>query len=290
MVCLLRVRAAQPPPPPRRAHTASNGRIAATHPLVERAVGWLNPCREVVDRLRQEVAVRALNIVWIAIAAASAAGAPAWGTISVDPPVTQIAFAENARADVLVTNNGEARAFVVVKPARIDNPGTAAEARLESADPSDVGLLAAPRRLVLEPGASQVVRLAILDADPAREQVFRVLFDQVVGGVEGAGDVGVGVAVLISFDALVLARPDSPAPDLHIERVEDQVRIANRGNASAMLFDGEACRADACRPLQIARLYPGADVAYDVAADEQARITAEWPGGERRDLDLTPAP
>lgn len=209
----------------------------------------------------------------LAALCASAWLTPAMANIVVNPPVTVITLDGEARTDLTVNNAGSARIFVEVEPARIDAPGTDGETRFTSPNPADIGLLVAPQRLIIEPGASRIVRVAVLNTDATEETAYRVLFRQVTGGLEGEEE-GVGVSVLISYDALVLARPKNGDADLAVTREAGGTRIRNQGTASALLYEGQACLGDTCRSVSIARAYPGAEVFIDMDPQEALTMSA----------------
>ena len=194
--------------------------------------------------------------------------------------VIDLAPGKPARGDIEVWNNDKERAYVVVEPYEVMNPGAATIQRRTDPDPEKLGLLVTPARMILEPGQRKLLRIAALGALPARERVYRVTVKPTVGTVQSNVT---GLKLMIGYDVLVLLRPAAPAVTrLSGRRAGDRLTIRNEGAASVELAAGKACRAkNACQDLPGKRLYAGAEWTVDAPAGvpvDYAVITADRTG------------
>ncbi len=171
------------------------------------------------------------------------------------------------RDDIEVTNGGSETLYVQVEPNRIHDPGTPQERRVVYRDPAELGLLITPSRLVIPPGQTAIVRIAVVE--PAREadRVYRLTVRPVVGDVRS---VETAIKVVIAYDVLAIVRPPNPKADLKTVRTGRSMTLSNTGNSSILLTQGKQCDAAGanCQTLPPYRLYPGnevtrADLPYD---------------------------
>jgi P pilus assembly chaperone PapD len=191
-------------------------------------------------------------------AMAFACCAPALAQIAVHPVILDLQPGELQRADFSVENPTSERVFVAVEPARIDVPGSAGESRVTAGDPKSLGLLASPRRMILEPGERRFVRVAALSSPGEADRIFRVAVKPVAGEVTGQES---GLKVLVGYDLLVIQRPAAPSATLDWEDRGTELVIRNTGNSNLQLVNGKACRggqsAESCADIPPARLYAG---------------------------------
>jgi P pilus assembly chaperone PapD len=159
-------------------------------------------------------------------------------------------------ADIEIFNNGEERAYALVEPREILNPGTPGEERVATPDPAKLGLLASPARFILEPNQRRTLRIAAIGVPAARERVYRVTVKPVAGEVEGSES---GLKLLVGYDLLVLVRPPVIRNSVRADRKGSELTLINQGNASVELAEGKQCEAGGkiCRPLPAKRLYAG---------------------------------
>ena len=164
----------------------------------------------------------------------------------------------HAREDIEVLNNGPERAYVEVVPGEIVDAGRPDQKRVEDPDPQKLGLLAAPGRMILEPGQRKLLRIAVLGSGAARERVYRVTVKPVAGPLSSGES---GLKVLVGYDVLVLVRPGEIRPHLTGERTGNELVVHNDGNVSVELTDGRQCDGNggSCAALPGKRLYAGAD-------------------------------
>jgi fimbrial chaperone protein len=123
----------------------------------------------------------------------------------------------------------------------------------ETYQPAEDDFLIYPSQIILEPGATQVVRVSWLgDPDPAQELAFRLVAEQLpinlVDPSQPAPVTPVGqVQVLLRYMGSLFVRPAGAQAAVSIESVVSQadaqgadavaVTLANTGNASASLRD-----------------------------------------------------
>jgi len=194
--------------------------------------------------------------------------------------VVDITPGKSARGDVEIWNNDKERAYVVVEPSEVLQPGTSAEHRQAERDPEKLGLLVTPVRMILEPGQRKLLRISPIGGSPARERVYRLTVKPTVGSIETNVT---GLKLLIGYDLLVLVRPNSSPVRLAGRREGDQLVIRNDGGSSVELAAGKACRAKAdCRDLPAKRLYAGAEWRVDVPAGAAVEYAVVSPGGTGR--------
>lgn len=160
-------------------------------------------------------------------------------------------------SDIEVTNNSPERAYVLVEPRELINPGTPSERRVATPDPGKLGLLVSPARFILEPQQRRTLRIAAIGAPAEAERVYRVTVKPVAGELAGSES---GLKLLVGYDLLVLARPPAVSKDVRAERNGTQLSLTNRGNASVELAEGKQCDEGGanCKSLPAKRLYAGA--------------------------------
>jgi P pilus assembly chaperone PapD len=173
-----------------------------------------------------------------------------------------------ASADVEIRNTGPERAYVTVEPREIIGAGTSAESRRKAPDPEQLGLLASPQRMILEPGQRRTIRIAAIGEPSKRERVYRVTVKPVVGELSSRRS---GLKLLVGYDLLVLVRPARLEPRVSGTRSGKLLTLRNSGNVSVELVDGEACdrSGQRCEPVEGGRLYAGAEKVISTSPAEQ---------------------
>jgi P pilus assembly chaperone PapD len=194
--------------------------------------------------------------------------------------VVDIAPGKAARGDIEVWNNDKERAYVVVEPSEVLQPGTPAERRVAERNPEKLGLLVTPARMILEPGQRKLLRISPIGGFPQRERVYRVTVKPTVGSVETNVT---GLKLLIGYDVLVLLRPGGAPGHLTGRRDGNQLVIRNDGGTSVELSAGKACKGKTdCRELPAKRLYAGAEWRVDVPAGATVEYAVVSPTGTGR--------
>lgn len=197
-----------------------------------------------------------------AIAAAIAASAmamasPASAELLVSQLVVEFRPGAPRTSDVEVANNSPERAYVLVEPREVLNPGTPFEKHVTLPDPGKLGLLVSPARFILEPQQRRTVRIAAIGSPTDEERVYRVTIKPVTGEVTGTDS---GLKLLVGYDLLVIARPPAIKRDVRAQRNGLELTLTNLGNASVELAEGKQCdgKGEKCEALPGKRLYAGA--------------------------------
>lgn len=226
-----------------------------------------------------------LNIPHMTLAAVAvlAIPAPAQAELTVSELIVELQPGTHAREDVEVWNNAPERSYVAVEPREIVDPASPSSRARRDPDPEELGLLASPERMVLEPGQRKLLRIASLSTDPSRERVYRVTVKPVVGGIPSDDS---GLKILVGYDLLVLVRPAQPTPRVTASRSGRKLTFTNSGNVSVEIVDGRQCNADhaACSPLPGKRLYVGATWSVDLPSDLPAEYSLKSPGKTDRKI------
>lgn len=177
----------------------------------------------------------------------------------------------NTFQDIEVYNDGDERLFVAVVPVRIKDPGLSSEARQSEPDPSALGLLVSPQRLVLEPNQRRVVRVAAIGERGATDKVYRVAIKPVAGALSAPST---ALKVLVGYDALVLIRPKAIAGGVTATRQGRRITFHNGSNTAQEIYDGKQCVAgQTCVSLPARRVYAGADWSVDLPEDAPVEFT-----------------
>lgn len=217
------------------------------------------------------------RVVALALFATASLATPAHAGIVLSQLIVDLQPGKDARQDIEVWNNSDARTYVAVEPREIVNPGTATEARRQDPDPEKLGLLVSPARMILDPGQRKLVRVAEIAAPETRERVYRVTVKPVVGPISSDES---GLKVLVGYDVLVLVRPAQPAPAVTYGRSGDTAPFRNDGNVSVEMVDGRQCdpAGKSCSDLPGKRLYAGAQWSEPLKPGFRAEYTLKSPG------------
>lgn len=212
---------------------------------------------------------RVVSAFSIAAAASVIPAAPVRAELVLSQLVLDLSSRTNSRADIELWNNGPERTYVSVEPREVIAPGTSQESRRADPNPEVLGLLAAPARLVLEPGQRRLLRIAYIAAPAEKERVYRVTVKPVVGQLSSSDS---GLKLLVGYDMLVLVRATKPRIDVVGQRSGDILTLRNSGNVSVELINGRACGASAkdCTDLPSSRLYAGAETKVHVPPGRKA--------------------
>jgi P pilus assembly chaperone PapD len=192
--------------------------------------------------------------------------------------IVELQPGKNLREDVEVWNDSPDRAFVAAEPREIVNPGSGSQGNRLDPDPTTLGLLVSPSRMILEPGQRRLLRIAAVAATGEHEHVYRVTVKPVVGSVQSATS---GVKILVGYDVLVVVRPSTVNPVVTGTRRGQSLTIVNSGNVSVELIEGRQCEPDRsrCSPLPGKRLYAGASWTTQLPKDGPAEFVLKSPRG-----------
>ncbi len=179
-------------------------------------------------------------------------------TLTVHPVILDFSPKQLQRANLEIQNKSNERLFVAAEPARIDSPGTRSEMRISVPDPEELGLLASPPRLIIEPGERRFIRVAALDPAGESDRIFRLAVKPVVGELFSEQT---GLKVLVGYDVLVIQRPAEPRSSILWQDNGTEITLTNEGNSNLQIVRGEACYPDGpkdkCVELRPHRLYAG---------------------------------
>lgn len=204
---------------------------------------------------------------WLTVLSlALAIACPAQAQLSANPAILAFDAGQTNRKDIKVANTGSRPQYLEVSAARITNTGEHPEVYFQSTNPEEVGLIVAPRRIVLQPGEERVIRVILLETEIAEDKAWRVRIEPTIGEVES--DQTVAVA-LLGYNALVFARPENPFSELVGTRDGKTLTVTNTGNSNVVLHSGEQCSTpDApCASVTGKRLWPGAEWTTELPED-----------------------
>jgi P pilus assembly chaperone PapD len=185
------------------------------------------------------------------------AASPAVAELVVSQLIVEFTPGSSRANDIEIFNNSDERAYALVEPREILNPGTAAEQRFTSPDPAKLGLITSPGRFILEPRQRRTLRIAAIGAAADRERVYRVTVKPVTGEIASEES---GLKLLVGYDLLILVRPTLIKNDVRVSRTGLDLTMTNGGNASVELAEGKQCDEGGknCKSLPSKRLYAGA--------------------------------
>ena len=202
---------------------------------------------------------------------------PALADMSLSQVIVDLGPDQPPRDDIEVGNTGRERLYVVVEPAEIVSPGQPDEHREQRRDPEQLGLLATPNRLILEPGQRKLVRIVALAPRGERDRIYRVVIKPVVGELAAQQS---ALKILVGYDVLVIVRPKKPIDGVTGARSGRTLTIRNAGNTNAEIFEGRQCDETGknCAELQAKRLYAGASWEQILPRDAPASYTVRIQG------------
>jgi P pilus assembly chaperone PapD len=183
------------------------------------------------------------------------AGVAAAG-IDVNPVV--VIFEPRAPQEVIitVTNSGDRVTYVTAQAREVMARGETDEKLRVDPDPTTLGLIATPARLVLESGERRGVRVVAINPPGPDDRVWRVKIAPVSGRLKSGQS---GVAFLIGYDALIIQRAANPTVNISGTRAGKTLTLRNTGNSFAMISEIKHCTAPTqCTKLpDTKRLYGG---------------------------------
>jgi len=208
-------------------------------------------------------------------------GRAASANLALSEMIVDLQPGTHAREDVEVANEGAERLYVAVEPSLIVNPGRASQTRTTDPDPEQLGLLATPARMILEPGQRRLLRIAAIGAVPTTERVYRVTVKPVAGPIASASS---GLKILVGYDMLVLVRPAIPRVAVNGIRNGNTLVMTNDGNSSVELLDGKQCDSTGkqCVSLPAKRLYAGAQFSQPLSSTGPVQYRIRTALGEQQ--------
>ncbi len=227
---------------------------------------------------------RAVIVVFGVAFAAMGLSSPASADMSVDKMVVSFFPDKGKTEDIVVTNRGDEVLYVQVTPEQVTDSALPTEKRDVIRNPVEAGLLVSPRRIVLQPGDTQVVRLVKMR--PFEEEaVFRVDLKPVVGELQAEQS---GVKIMVGYNLIVFVAPDNMNVSLDTQRAGQKLTLINNGNVNidfrnivqcsdAALLD--VADSQECLTLNANRLYPGRELTVDLPYDAPVKLR-QYSGGK----------
>ena len=219
------------------------------------------------------------RIVFLLVATIGlATGAPACAELVLSQVIVDLLPDQPPREDIEAWNNSPERMYLAAEASQIVSPGLPNESRHQERDPTKLGLLVTPARLVLEPGQHRLIRIAAIPDRSESDRVYRVTIKPVVGPISSEQT---GLKILVGYDVLVIVRPSNIMPAVSGTRAGKTLTFRNDGNSSVELINGKQCLAGNrdCHELPSKRLYAGATWQQILPAD--LPVTYEVKAGKR---------
>jgi len=183
----------------------------------------------------------------------------AMAQLNVDKSVLELTN-QSQRSTVRLSNSGKDTLYINLKLLEVTNPEADSPTKTPLVDPTKDGILVHPRQIILEPGQARSARVVLNQPVTDQDRVFRLKLEPLAGDALQNDDAErtAGVRMLLGYQLLVLARPDTLAPDIELQRQADSIVFLNHGNTSVLLRQLEVCATNGsnCSPLQPNRLYP----------------------------------
>ena len=85
----------------------------------------------------------------------------AFAQLSAEPIILAFDQVDQRRADIVVSNTGERPEYLEISARTILAPGEFPEELISSPHPDEVGLLVAPRQMILHPGERRLIRVIL---------------------------------------------------------------------------------------------------------------------------------
>lgn len=184
------------------------------------------------------------------------------GSISVTPMLIDMNARSERVRNLTVTNTGNDVAYVQVDLGLVKNPDNLADLE-KSNDPSKLGLLVSPKKIVIPVGQSRLVRLVNLNSNVEKDKYYAIKVSPVEGDFRPIQDetgktIKVNVKVKIDYLIKVFVRPDQPLTNISLTRTGNKLKAVNNGTTNGVLYDGSQCKSSKeCKELPGQRLFPG---------------------------------
>lgn len=173
---------------------------------------------------------------------------------------------DSEREDIVVGNIGEEVAYVEIEISEYLNPVTPEEIVVERASPRELGILASPNRMILQPGEKAILRLAVIERPDDIDRVFKITVTPVVGEIESSEN---AIKFVYAYGLVIILRPDEPQPAVTVARDGRMLSAVNSGNTMVQFGFGVQCDAAGANCVDIAnkRVYPNSTWEYELAYD-----------------------
>ena len=164
--------------------------------------------------------------------------------------------------NVMVVNRSDSNAYINVTSYLVEHPGTKLEKKVHFHDPSKLGLLVSPSKLIIPPRQHRMLRIMQLSKHLTKDKIYRVVVAPVPNalipvGPKAVHDHRIGIRVLVAYGILVTARPEHINRNLVIQRHGKTLLIENKGNTNVVVTGGQQCANQHCFNLPRRRMYVG---------------------------------
>lgn len=207
--------------------------------------------------------------------------------IDVNPSIVILEEKATQEAVVIVSNSNDKIAYVTTEPREVMARGEADEKLRVDADPTSLGILSSPSKLVLEKGERRSVRIVAVSPPGKDDRVWRVKIAPAAGKIKAGQS---GVAFVIGYDILVIQRAANPTVKVSIVRAGKKLTLSNTGNSFGMISEIRQCQdgGDCVKLKDTKRLYgnmswtvelpqDGGRIEVDVDGVENKRETIKFP-------------
>jgi P pilus assembly chaperone PapD len=178
--------------------------------------------------------------------------------IDVTPTIIIMEGRATQEATITVTNSGDRITYVTTQAREVMARGETDEKLRVDPEPTSLGLISTPARLVLEKGERRGVRVVAINPPGADDRVWRVKVAPVAGRLKSGQS---GVAFLIGYDALIIQRAANPVVTVTGTRAGKALTLRNVGNSFGMVSEVKHCpnatAADCVKLPDTKRLYSG---------------------------------
>ncbi len=205
---------------------------------------------------------------------------PAFADLSASPIIMIFNGDAEKRQDITVSNSGKYVKYLEVSAHRILNPGEHPENLENESDPAKVGLLVAPRRLVLKPGEQKVIRVIRIGPAANKDKAWRVHIRPAKSEIEADRS---AIMTQLAYKALVIARPSEATASMEAMRSGKSLTIKNTGNSNILLHSGKQCALEdgtTCNKITAKRIWPGASWSQELPYDTPVEFQTLGPSGE----------
>jgi P pilus assembly chaperone PapD len=208
--------------------------------------------------------------------------------IDVSPTIVILETRATQEAVITVTNTGDKITYVTTQPREVMARGETDEKLRVDPDPTSLGLLATPARLVLERGERRGVRVVALSPPGQDDRVWRVKVAPVAGRLKAGQS---GVAFLIGYDALIIQRAADPVVTVTGTRAGKALTLRNTGNSFGMISEVKHCpnanQAECVKLPETKRLYAGQQWSVNLPAETgRIEVTIEGIAGRKTVLNF----
>jgi P pilus assembly chaperone PapD len=169
---------------------------------------------------------------------ASLLATSAFAAIEVSPAIVIFEPKTSQEAVITVTNAGDKITYVTTQPREVMARGETDEKLRVDPNPTTLGILSTPAKLVLEKGERRGVRVVAVNAPGADDRVWRVKIAPAAGKLKAGQS---GVAFLIGYDALIIQRAADAKVSITGQRVGNMLTLTNKGNSFGMISEIRQC-------------------------------------------------